>query len=94
MTFCKLIGIEFTSQAELSRRLFDTSCKQKNDKRSKLFYLNQCIYINGIIHVGGRLRFAGLSENVKQPIFLPKNHSFILLIFNHYHNYLHAGPQL
>lgn len=70
------------------------SCKQKIEKKSKLFYLNPFIDINGIIHVGGRLRFTGLPETVKQPILLPKNHPLTLLIFNHYHNYLHPGPQL
>lgn len=70
------------------------SCNKNINKNSKLFYLNPFIDKDGIIRLGSRLRFSNLPNNVKQPILLPKKHPLTLLIFHHYHNYLHPGPQL
>ncbi|XP_058840962.1 uncharacterized protein LOC131696440 [Topomyia yanbarensis] len=51
--------------------------------------------INGIIHVGGRLRHAPLSTGRKHSIILDDRHPLTTLIARHYHHkYFHAGQQL
>lgn len=70
------------------------SNNKKLDKNSKLFYLNPFIDKEGIIRLGSRLRFSSLAYNIKQPIVIPKDHPLTLLIFHHYHDSLHPGPQL
>uniref|UniRef100_A0A182WG73 DUF5641 domain-containing protein n=1 Tax=Anopheles minimus TaxID=112268 RepID=A0A182WG73_9DIPT len=48
-----------------------------------------------LLHVGGRLRHADVSESRKHPLILPAGHPLTLLIAKHYHHsLLHAGPQL
>ncbi|XP_072377717.1 uncharacterized protein [Diabrotica undecimpunctata] len=49
----------------------------------------------GILRVGGRLKYTNLQTNIKHPILISSNHPFTKLIFIHKHNYLlHPGPQL
>ncbi|XP_031336996.1 uncharacterized protein LOC116166263 [Photinus pyralis] len=48
-----------------------------------------------IIRVGGRLRNADCSFDVKHPILLPKKDRFVDLLIDHYHrSNLHTGPHL
>ncbi|XP_022165266.1 uncharacterized protein LOC111030183 [Myzus persicae] len=50
---------------------------------------------NGIIRVGGRLRFADISHNAKHPILLPRSSHLTELIIRHYHlSFLHGGSKL
>lgn len=62
---------------------------------SSLAQLSPFIDPEGLIRVGGRLRFSLLTEEAKHPILLPKTAYLTRLIITHYHlNLLHAGPKL
>ncbi|BES87780.1 Pao retrotransposon peptidase [Nesidiocoris tenuis] len=47
----------------------------------------------GIIRVGGRLKYAELSTNRKHPIVLPRKHKFTLMVIEFYHQ-IHLYPGL
>lgn len=49
----------------------------------------------GVIRVGGRLRYASVSYDMKHPILLPKSSHLSTLLIRHYHlSFLHGGPKL
>ncbi|XP_025407092.1 uncharacterized protein LOC112681043 [Sipha flava] len=49
----------------------------------------------GVIRVGGRLRYASLDSDAKQPILLPKRSHLTQLIIRHFHQgFLHTGLKL
>ncbi|XP_055543756.1 uncharacterized protein LOC129729270 [Wyeomyia smithii] len=51
--------------------------------------------INGVMHIGGRLKHAETSVGRKHPIILDDRHPLTVLILHHYHHkYYHAGQQL
>lgn len=63
-------------------------------KNSNILNLNPFIDADGILRVGGRLRYANVSYNCKHPILLPGKHAFTRLIIIHEHErHLHAGAQ-
>ncbi|XP_006815917.1 uncharacterized protein LOC102804413, partial [Saccoglossus kowalevskii] len=48
---------------------------------------------NGVLHVGGRLVNAPISQQARHPIILPRNHHVTELIVQHYHEQQgHIGP--
>jgi len=53
-----------------------------------LFKLNP-ILVDGTIRVGGRLKKAPVSFDLKHPIILPHSHHVTDLIIRHHHNELH-----
>ncbi|UYV61147.1 hypothetical protein LAZ67_1003576 [Cordylochernes scorpioides] len=62
---------------------------------NKLTSLNPFLDTQGLLRVGGRLKYSYLNENQKFPLLLPKNHHITNLIIDDIHRkYLHAGPQL
>ncbi|XP_055543376.1 uncharacterized protein LOC129728925 [Wyeomyia smithii] len=63
--------------------------------RSPLRWFNPYLSENQVIRLGGRLKHALESENVKHPVVLPASHYFTRLLLRYYHErLLHAGPQL
>jgi len=63
-------------------------------KNSNILRLNPFIESNRVLRVGGRLRYASVSYNIKHPILLPGKHAFTRLIIIHEHErHLHAGTQ-
>nr|XP_042896709.1 uncharacterized protein LOC122269122 [Parasteatoda tepidariorum] len=49
---------------------------------------------NGLMRVGGRLKFSELTESQKYQMLLPKSHHLTQLIIEHFHNKsLHSGVQ-
>ena len=47
---------------------------------------------NGLLKVGGRLRFADLDDQVKHPVILPRKSHITVLIIKHIHDHLgHSG---
>ncbi|XP_011858442.1 PREDICTED: uncharacterized protein LOC105555996 [Vollenhovia emeryi] len=61
---------------------------------SKLVSLYPYLDSNGILRVGGRLKYATLSDEVKHPILIPASHYFTTLVILHHHERLfHAGVQ-
>ncbi|XP_062704057.1 uncharacterized protein LOC134286461 [Aedes albopictus] len=50
---------------------------------------------DGILHVGGRLRNASVSENWKHPMIIDHRHPLATLVVRHYHvKMLHSGQQV
>ena len=57
-----------------------------------MYRLDPYLDADGILQVGGRLRRANMSENVKHPIILPrKSHITELIIQDCYHAIKHQG---
>ncbi|CAI6355096.1 unnamed protein product [Macrosiphum euphorbiae] len=51
--------------------------------------------VNGVIRVGGRLRFSDVHHEAKHPILLPRSSHLTDLLIRHYHlSFLHGGPKL
>lgn len=62
--------------------------------RSHLRSLNPFLDKNGILRVGSRIAYSGVSYNSKFPIILPAKHRLTQLIMSYYHlKYFHLGPQ-
>lgn len=62
---------------------------------SKIKSLHPFIDINGLIRVGGRLKNAAISYDMKHQFLLPFDHHFTRTLFHHTHiQQFHAGPQL
>lgn len=65
--------------------------KTELKKSSSLWRLDPFVY-EGVIHVGGRLNRADLSEETKHPIILPRKNHVTTLIIRETHEHLgHAG---
>ncbi|XP_066596626.1 uncharacterized protein [Prorops nasuta] len=62
--------------------------------RSKLLSLHPVIDSQGVLRIGGRLRNAEISEQMKHPIILPDCHTTATLIRQTHLDTLHGGLQL
>ncbi|XP_066596616.1 uncharacterized protein [Prorops nasuta] len=62
--------------------------------RSKLLSLHPVIDSQGVLRIGGRLRKAEISEQMKHPIILPDCHTTATLIRQTHLDTLHGGLQL
>ncbi|XP_054260028.1 uncharacterized protein LOC128984712 [Macrosteles quadrilineatus] len=60
----------------------------------KLQRLTPFVDANGLIRVGGRLRYSELAEEVRHPLVLPKNHHVVNLFVDYTHlRHMHSGVQ-
>ncbi|XP_055632428.1 uncharacterized protein LOC129772922 [Toxorhynchites rutilus septentrionalis] len=91
----KLLALVRIVQQEHFAVEIDRLAKAKQIPRSsRLRFLNPELR-DGLIRVGGRLKYAAVPENHKNPLVLPENHQLTLLIVNAVHRRtLHSGPQL
>ncbi|XP_058826381.1 uncharacterized protein LOC131686180 [Topomyia yanbarensis] len=88
LALCRIAQREMFSK-ELSK------ISQRNLLPASLKWLKPVMYKDGVIRVGGRLKHAAVSEEVKHPIMLLAKHPLSMLLSEHYHyNLLHVGPQL
>lgn len=63
-------------------------------RKSKILRLNPFLHTDGLIRVGGRLKFSDCDFNAKHPILLPNNAHFTILVIRHEHlRLLHSGAQ-
>lgn len=63
--------------------------------RSHIMSLNPFIDQDNVLRVGGRLKNANISFDMKHPIILPKGHHFTKILIHQMHlNTLHGGPEL
>ncbi|XP_050056095.1 uncharacterized protein LOC126549771 [Aphis gossypii] len=87
--------VKFTQNShwpQLSKQLMNP---QATITPSSLAQLAPFLDPNGIIRVGGRLKFSTLDESAKHPVLLPKNSVLTRLIILHYHQcLLHGGMRL
>lgn len=69
--------------------------QQPIHRKSKLNRLFPFLDSDGVLRVGGRLRFSTIGYAAKHPAVLPSNHPFTDLVIRyfHYQNF-HSGPQL
>lgn len=88
------ILIKITQAQSFADDLYSLQQSRKLKSGSKLASLDPFLDNDGIIRVGGRLKYAKLAFNHKHPILLPQRHPLTILIitFEHLRN-LHAGPQ-
>nr|XP_042903892.1 uncharacterized protein LOC122270483 [Parasteatoda tepidariorum] len=81
-------SIEFSSEIKCLKN------KQPIPQNSKIISLNVFMDDNGLMRVGGRLKFSELTESQKYQMLLPKSHHLTQLIIEHFHNKsLHSGVQ-
>lgn len=66
-------------------RVFAQQRKARMKGFSSLYKLDPFIDSDGILRVGGRLRRANLSDEIKFPIILPRNSHITMLIAKHFH---------
>ena len=62
-------------------------------KNGRLKELSPFLDENGIIRVGGRLKWAKIPYEWKHQIILPAKHHITTLIVRKYHNQGHLGPE-
>ncbi|KAL0883539.1 hypothetical protein ABMA27_015693 [Loxostege sticticalis] len=77
----------------------EEECNLKNhiklNSKSRLLPLQPYLDSEGILRVGGRIKHANLSEEMKHPIILPNNNHLTDTIIDYYHNMcFHGGPRL
>ncbi|XP_036340243.1 uncharacterized protein LOC118749545 [Rhagoletis pomonella] len=71
------------------------SAKRPIPLRSSLLRLQPYLDEKGVLRVGGRLKNAEVTPDVKHPIVLPKNSPLAKLIIREIHEFtLHAGPRI
>lgn len=84
--------IQDTYLSDLRKQLTNQS---DHIKPTSIAQLAPFIDAYGLIRVGGRLRYASLDPDAKQPIVLPKISHLTSLIIQYYHQgFMHAGPKL
>eukprot|EP00057_Strongylocentrotus_purpuratus_P005721 XP_003731624.1 PREDICTED: uncharacterized protein LOC100894126 [Strongylocentrotus purpuratus] len=65
----------------------------KLKKSSPLYKLDPMMSRTGLLCVGGRLRNAELSDEMKHPIILPPKHHVVTLLVRHVHDMGHLGRE-
>ena len=70
-------------------RVFAQQRKANMKKSSSLYKLDPFLDVDGIVRVGGRLRRASLTDDIKFPIILPRNSHVTKLIIKHFHERTH-----
>lgn len=90
---CTLVRL--AQQEHYAEEISDLSGGEWVSKSSPLKWLNPFVDQHRILRVGGRLRNAELTHDVKHPIVLSAKHPLTALLASHYHTkLLHAGPAL
>lgn len=65
------------------------------DRRSGLKKLHPFMHHDGLLRIGGRLKYADIGFDAKHQILIPKHSEITSLIINHFHiKVFHGGPKL
>ena len=84
----KSLGVSNDDTSRESTRRRNSSMK----KTSSLYRLDPFIDEDGVLRVGGRIRNASISYDVKHPVILPsKGHVTMLLVRHHHERISHQG---
>ena len=75
--------------ANPDNRVFAQQRKATMKTSSSLYKLDPFLDVDGILRVGGRLRRASLTDDIKFPIILPRNSHVTRLIVKHFHERTH-----
>ena len=70
-------------------RVFAQQRKANMKTSTVLYKLNPFLDVDGILRIGGHLRRASLTDDIKFPIILPQNSHVIELIVKHFHECTH-----
>lgn len=94
LNYVLIIAIQITQT-----HYFSTLIKQINNSQTifpaSLAQLAPFKDQEGLVRVGGRLRFSSLNEDAKHPFLLPSKAHITTLLIRHYHlSFLHSGAQL
>jgi hypothetical protein len=88
------VVIKFTQSESFAEDIRIIKKHGELPKGSKLIKLNPYLDQDGLLRVGGRLKFAKMSEDQKHQLILPKSHHITRSIIHIYHiQNLHAGCQ-
>lgn len=83
--------ISLVQHQSFSQEIKTLEMGQSVSSSSPLFSLDP-ILSEGILHVGGRLKHAALSEEFRHPVILPNDGHITQLILSHYHSQVcHQG---
>jgi hypothetical protein len=86
--------VQLLQKSEFQNEILALKNGKPLSDNSKLVSLNPFLDSSNIIRVGGRLKNANISNDIKYPILLPKNNFVTKLIIKYTHEQqLHAGPQ-
>ncbi|GFT83347.1 uncharacterized protein TNCV_1555611 [Trichonephila clavipes] len=86
--------VKSVQQSEFKSEIKCLQLKHQIPKNSKILSLNPFLDKDGLLRVGGRLKFSNLSDSQKHQLILPKTHHLTDLIINHLHKIsLHSGTQ-
>lgn len=86
VTFCQREVFE-NEISELKR----TPLKKRQVSKGSHIYKLDPVLEDGVVRVGGRLSKSAMSEEIKHPIILPKNHHISTLILQNIHNRIGHG---
>ena len=84
--------IRHVQRREYPRECEDLALGNGIQRNSKIFKLLPMME-DGIIVVGGRLKYAALTHRSKHPIILPHNHKVSRMIVQDYHGATHLGTE-
>ncbi|GFW74357.1 uncharacterized protein TNCV_2412561 [Trichonephila clavipes] len=86
--------VKSVQQSEFKSEIKCLHLKHQIPKNSKILSLNPFLDKDGLLRVGGRLKFSNLSDSQKHQLILPKTHHLTDLVINHFHKIsLHSGTQ-
>ncbi len=78
-----------------TKELEDLSKKKDVSKQSKIYSLEPYKDSDGVLRVGGRLQHAPVSDQIKHPMILPRDHHVSMLIVRYAHEWQsgHSGRE-
>ncbi|GFW72420.1 integrase catalytic domain-containing protein [Trichonephila clavipes] len=86
--------VKSVQQSEFKSEIKCLQLKHQIPKNSKILSLKPFLDKDGLLRVGGRLKFSNLSDSQKHQLILPNTHHLTDLIINHFHKIsLHSGTQ-
>ncbi|CAG9090548.1 unnamed protein product [Plutella xylostella] len=87
--------IKQAQKAEYSREISSLLSGDEIHSKSKILSLRPYLDSENILRVGGRLKNADISSEIKHPIIIPNNSRLAELLIDHAHSAtFHAGPKL
>lgn len=89
------IIIKYVQDTEFFEEIENLRTNKQVDKKSKILSLNPFLDKHGLLRVGGRIKNANISEDMKHPIIIPHSHQLTDLIIDHAHKLcFHGGARL
>ena len=91
----KNIIIKYVQESEFADEICNLKANRQIDNKSKLLSLNPFLDEDGLLKVGGRLKHANISEEMKHPLIVPHSSHLTNLIIDQAHcATFHAGARM